>query len=72
MAGGRRHRGALADIGHMAAAPEGVSAGGNVAATLGALALAASWPCSAQFHRAALTAAAKASPSAAFKLFIPS
>src|SRR5712671_5768946 len=32
---------ALADIGHMAAAPEGVSAGGNVAATLGALALAA-------------------------------
>jgi hypothetical protein len=31
----------LADVGHMAAAPEGVSAGGNVAATLGALGLAA-------------------------------
>jgi hypothetical protein len=32
---------ALADVGHMAAAPEGVSVGANVAATLGALALAA-------------------------------
>jgi hypothetical protein len=31
----------LADVGHMAAAPEGVSVGGNVAATLGALGLAA-------------------------------
>jgi hypothetical protein len=33
--------GVLADVGHMAAAPEGVSAGANVAATLGALAIAA-------------------------------